>query len=268
MNVLALGPWLVPLPRLYAGLIAGGVLIAATLVLRLPHHRRAIWFGGGLVCALLAARLGHAALHPEATLAAPLDLFRPWLPGYQPLAGWLGAAAWSAWALRDRRRPRLAAQGLLVAAALAWLGLTAWQPLGRAPTLTHLPDLALDTLEGRSVTLAPADDRPLIVTLVQTRCRACRHTLPRLAALAARGEARVAVIAEGDSLLAVGRYLDRHGLSLPRVLLDPHEKWLALSHAPGLPATLVFDRHGRRVASHAGEPTRALLDSWTRLAQR
>ncbi|MBZ9539979.1 TlpA family protein disulfide reductase, partial [Modicisalibacter tunisiensis] len=64
MNALALGSWLVPLPHLYAGLIAGGVLVAATWLLGLPRRRRAAWFGGGLVGALLAARLGHAALHP------------------------------------------------------------------------------------------------------------------------------------------------------------------------------------------------------------
>lgn len=262
MDAIALGPLLIALPRLYAFVIAVLLLLASLLLLRLPATQRGRWFNGLLLAALLGARLGYVLLHADSYLAAPLDTLKLWQPGYLPLAGWLAGAAWTLWSLRHWPRQAFAAQGLLIAAAGLWLGLTAWQPLASGLAPQRLPAISLDALDGNPVALAELTGKPLLINLWASDCAACRRELPLLAEAARRDDVRVATINQGESLLEVARYLDQQGLDLPLTLLDPHQRLMALSHAPGLPMTLYFDTRGTLIDHHAGAFGRAQLDDW------
>lgn len=262
MDALALGPLLIALPRLYAAIAALALLLAGMLVLRLPVARRARWFNGALLAALLGARLGDVLWHLDSYAQAPLDALKLWQPGYQPLAGLITAAAWTAWSLRDRWPRLIAAEALLAGAAALWLALMTWNPLGSAPGLSHPPELTLEDLDGHSVALAELHGEPLIINLWATWCPPCRREMPLLAEAAATPGATVVPVNQGESLLAVSRYLDQQGLHFERALLDPHQQLMALSTTPGLPTTLVFDGEGRLFDRHVGELGRSQLEAW------
>ncbi len=262
MDAIALGPALLPLPRLYALACALLLLVAAALTLRLPRARRARWFNGLVIAWLVGARLGHVALNLPAYQADPLDALKLWLPGYHALFGLLAALAWSGWALRDRLASMLGAQGLTIGATLAWLALMSWAPLGSGITPRALPELTLENLDGEPVTLSELTGRPVIVNLWATWCPPCRRELPLLAEADARDDVTVVVVNQGEDLLPVVRYLDAHGLAFEHALLDPRQSLMVASDAPGLPTTLLFDAEGRTLERHVGELTRATLDGW------
>ncbi|KGE77888.1 TlpA family protein disulfide reductase [Halomonas salina] len=262
MDAIALGPVLLPLPRLYALACALLLLVVAALTLRLPRARRARWFNGLIIAWLVGARLGHVALNLPAYEAAPLDALKLWLPGYQAWLGLLAALAWSAWALRDRLAAMLGAQGLTIGATLAWLALMSWAPLGSGITPRALPELTLENLEGEPVNLAELSGQPVIVNLWATWCPPCRRELPLLAEADARDDVTVVVVNQGEDLLPVARYLDAQGLTFEHALLDPRQSLMVASDAPGLPTTLLFDAEGRTRERHVGELTRATLDGW------
>lgn len=262
MDAIALGPLLIALPRLYAFVTALSVLLASVLLLRLPATQRGRWFNGLLIASLLGARLGYVLLHADSYRTTPLDAFKLWQPGYLPLAGWLAGTAWTLWSLRHQRRPAFAAQGLLIAAAGLWLGLTAWQPLGHDAAPQRLPDITLDDLDGNQVRLAALGGKPLLINLWASGCPACRRQLALLAEAAQRDDVGVVTINQGESLLEIARYLDQQALEPPLTLLDPRQTLLALSQAPGLPTTLYYAADGALITRHVSEFGRAQLDAW------
>ncbi|ATJ84377.1 redoxin family protein [Halomonas beimenensis] len=262
MDAIALGPVLIALPRLYALACALLLLAASAFLLGLPRGRHARWFNGLVIAWLLGARLGHVALHLPSYLDAPLDVLKLWQPGYHGAFGLLAALAWSAWTLRDRLAALLGALGLTLGAALLWLALVVWAPLGSGMALRALPDLALEDLDGETVNLAELDGERIILNLWATWCPPCRREMPLLAEADARDGVTVVVINQGEDLLSVVRYLDARDLTFDHALLDPRQTLMVESGAPGLPTTLLFDAEGRALDQHVGEVTRATLDAW------
>lgn len=262
MDAIALGPVLLPLPRLYALASALLLLAASAFLLGLPRSRHARWFNGLLIAWLAGARLGHVALNLSSYLAAPLDVLKLWQPGYHGAFGLLAALAWSAWMLRDHLGAMLGALGLTLGASLLWLALMAWAPLGGGMALQALPDLTLEDLEGETVNLADLEGERVIVNLWATWCPPCRREMPLLAEVDARDDVTVVVVNQGEELLPVVRYLDAEGLAFAHALLDPRQRMMVASGSPGLPTTLLFDAEGRGRERHVGEVTRATLDAW------
>ncbi|MDN3557180.1 TlpA disulfide reductase family protein [Halomonas maura] len=262
MDAIALGPVLLPLPRLYALAAALLLLAASAFLLGLPRRHHARWFNGLVIAWLAGARIGHVATHLPSYLDAPLDALKLWQPGFHGLWGLLAALAWSAWTLRQRLGAMLGALGLTLAASLLWLALVTLAPLGGGMALRELPELTLDDLEGQPVALASLSGQTLVINLWATWCPPCRREMPLLAEADARDDVTVVVINQGEDLLPVVRYLDAQGLAFEHALLDPRQSMLVASGAPGLPTTLLFDAEGRALEQHVGELTRATLDAW------
>ena len=262
MDALALGPLLIPLPRLYAFITALALVLISLATLRLPTSQRGRWFNGLLLAWLIAARLGHVLMHWDSYASAPLDILKFWQPGYSAAWGLLGGAAWSAWFLRQRLVTLITAQVLLATAFAAWLGLMLWNPLGSDSQVQTLPELTLENLDGEPVDLPSLRGEMIVLNLWATWCPPCRREMPLLAQADARDGVRVVVANQGESLLEVARYLDTHGLAFEYALLDPQQQLMALTAAPGLPTTLLFDASGRLVEQHVGELSRAQLDAW------
>lgn len=199
-----------------------------------------------------AARLAHLALHAPAYLAEPWFVLDLRDGGWHLPSGWAAAAAFVLW--RARRAPPLRR----ALAAGATLGLV----LGLTPVLlqqmhraAERPMLPLDRLEGGApVTLAQvAAGRPAVVNLWATWCAPCRSEMPTLAA-AQRREPDVAFIFvnQGEAAGTVRAWLQREGLPLQEVLLDPHAALGAALGSRGLPTTLFYDAAGRAVDAHFG----------------
>ncbi|MDX1465847.1 MAG: TlpA disulfide reductase family protein [Halomonas sp.] len=262
MDAIALGPVLLPLPRLYALAAALLLLAASAFLLGLPRRRHGRWFNGLVIAWLAGARIGHVAMHLPSYLDAPLDALKLWQPGFHALWGLLAALAWSAWTLRHRLGAMLGALGLTLGATLLWLALVTLAPLGGGMALRELPELTLDNLEGEPVALASLTGQTVVINLWATWCPPCRREMPLLAEADARDDVTVVVINQGEDLLPVVRYLDDQGLAFEHALLDPDQSMLVASGAPGLPTTLLFDAKGRGLEQHVGELTRATLAGW------
>src|SRR3546814_16366109 len=65
------------------------------------------------------------------------------------------------------------------------------------------------------------------------------------------------LVNQGEDRGTIHRYLDRAGLDLDHVLLDPHSQAMLETNTRGLPTTLFFNAEGRLVDTHMGELTRA-----------
>jgi thiol-disulfide isomerase/thioredoxin len=262
MDALALGPLLIPLPRLYAFIAALALVLASLAVLRLSRSQRGRWFNGLLLSWLIAARLGHVLMYWDSYAAAPLDALKFWQPGYSATWGLLGAAAWSAWYLRQRLVTLVTAQVMLATAFAVWLGLMLWNPLGSNAQMQALPELTLENLDGDPVALSSLKGETVILNLWASWCPPCLREMPLLVESDARPGVRVVVVNQGESLLQVVRYMDANELDFEHALLDPQQQMMALTATPGLPTTLLFDASGRLVDQHVGELSRAQLDAW------
>ncbi|MDN6296870.1 MAG: TlpA family protein disulfide reductase [Halomonas sp.] len=265
MNAIALGPVLISLPRLYALICALLLLAGARYFSDLSPTARKRWFSGAIIAWVVAARLGHVALHADSYATEPLAALKLWQPGYHGTIGLIGALGYSAVTLRHRLAALMRVAVLLFATFGLWLGLTVFSPLGGSDAQRTLPDITLDDLDGNPValaSLAAGDDTPVIVNLWATWCPPCRREMPLLEEFGQRGDVRVVIVNQGEDLLPVVRYLDSQGLNFDTALRDPQQRLMTAFETPGLPTTLLLDARGQVQQRHAGELTRATLNRW------
>jgi thiol-disulfide isomerase/thioredoxin len=123
-----------------------------------------------------------------------------------------------------------------------------------------LPPLSLSSLEGRPVSLADFAGKPTVVNLWATWCPPCRREMPALQqAQATNPDVNIVFVNQGEEAATIAAFLDRQGLSLSNVLVDPQSSTgAALGHS-ALPTTLFFDAHGRLAGTRIGELSQATL---------
>jgi thiol-disulfide isomerase/thioredoxin len=129
-----------------------------------------------------------------------------------------------------------------------------------ASSAVRLPALSLSSLEGRSVSLADFAGAPTVVNLWATWCPPCRREMPALQqAQAAHPDVNFVFVNQGEESRGIAAFLDRQGLALRNVLVDPQSRTgVALGHS-ALPTTLFFDAHGRLADTRIGELSQATL---------
>lgn len=211
------------------------------------------------LAAVIGARLGFVWEFRSDYAQAPWGIVDLRDGGWSPAAGLVTGWLWALIALRGRpawRRPVLGAIGL---ASGVWVA----GSLALALTLTpaaQLPLRALETPDGGNLRLADFSGRPTVVNLWASWCPPCVREMPVLQqAQAARADVDFVFLNQGESAAQVRDFLQRHGLVLRNVALDPQS---AIGHELGqrmLPTTLFFDARGELIDSRLGELSQATL---------
>jgi thiol-disulfide isomerase/thioredoxin len=214
-----------------------------------------------VMAGLLAARLGHLALHANAYAASPWSVLDIRDGGWHLASGVTAGLAWLLW--QARRAPAL--RRPLAAGATA--GLLLWggglMLLQRSEPATY-PGVTLARLsDGQDQTLAQAArGRPIVVNLWASWCGPCREEMPALAAAQQRHpDVGFLFVNQGETPDKVRFYLAREGLALQEVLLDPASALGRAIGSGGLPTTLFLDSQGRRVDAHFGVLSAASLQT-------
>ena len=212
-----------------------------------------------LLVGLVAARLAFVWQWREQYFDSPLSILDIRDGGWEPTAGVVVALLFGLQRAQGRaglRKPVLAAA--FTTGMVLLLGGVA--SLLMASSAAPLPPLTLSSLEGRAVSLAGFTGKPTVVNLWATWCPPCQREMPVLQqAQVANPDVNIVFVNQGEPAPTIAAFLDRTGLALRNVLLDPqHRTGAALGHR-ALPTTLFFDAQGRLADTRIGELSQATL---------
>ena len=128
------------------------------------------------------------------------------------------------------------------------------------PSSAPLFAATLSDLDDKPIALERYKGKPLVVNFWARWCGPCRAEMPVLAAAQQREPGvRFLFVNQGEPASAVQAYLQREGLPLHDVWLDPASAFGPAVGSRGLPTTLYLDAQGRRVSSHFGPLNAASL---------
>ena len=265
MSTIPIGPLALPV----APLLVGAALFAAQwLAGRISADpvlaRRAQWdLNLATLVALLASRAAFVLIHLDAFAASPWSVLDLRDGGWHPAGGVVGAGLWVLWRVR-RDPPRRRVLGLAALAGVAmWtvahvgLGLLAGSSQER-----RAPALTLNAFPAGEPKTLPAlvQGQPTVVNLWATWCGPCRAEMPTLAQAQRRETGvRFLFVNQGEGPDPIRAYLQREGLALQDVWLDPTSALGPAVGSAGLPTTLFYDAQGRLVDTHVGVLSDAVL---------
>lgn len=222
-----------------------------------------------LAVAVLGARLGFALPLWREFLDAPLDLVAISDGGFVAWVGLLLALPFAWWrtrAMPEWRRPVAQAAG---AGVVAWLLLSMAHAMwmARAPAdapgarLSQMAVVPLATLDGAPFAgLAVDDARPRVLNLWASWCPPCLREMPAFARAQTRHpQVRFVYANQGEDADTVRAWLQRSGLELQAVVLDPASALLDASGSAVLPTTVFIGADGS-VDVHVGALTGAALE--------
>ena len=259
--MIGIGPFSIQVVTVFIALVLAWAL-ARFVAQRLPDASPKAAGGmvfDALLWGLLAARLSFIAQWWEEYAAAPRSMIAIGDGGFTWWVGALVALAFVRWRTRARRALRPAVLVGIAGGVLAWLAAG-----GMFAMLHHsgppLPELRLETLDARPVDLGSYRGRPVVLNLWATWCPPCRREMPAFEqAQAAFPNVAFVMVNQGESAQQAQAFLEREGLTLTDVLLDPSSRTMQEMGTRSLPTTLFFDTQGQLVASHVGELTIASL---------
>ena len=129
-----------------------------------------------------------------------------------------------------------------------------------------VPDLTMETLSGRSISMADQRGKVVLVNFWATWCGPCREEIPFLVQLAERYPDHLTVIGVSEdqgSTDAVAAFAGQYDVNYPIVMSTPEIK-RAFPGVFALPTSFVVDPEGRIVESHVGLISPVILEQETR----
>lgn len=258
-GAIALGPLLLPLAPLLVLVSAGVAMVLGKRLSRASKEvDRTLWWA--LVIGLAVARLAFVYEYRRLYFDAPLSMLDIRDGGWNATAGLV--ATWAYALYRERgaavmRRPLRWALAAGTAVYIAGsVGLAAHARPG-----PPLPAVAFTSIQGTSVSLDSFRGRPVVINLWATWCPPCVREMPVLLdAQRKRADVHFVFLNQGEEAAQVQRWLNRNGLPLRNVLLDPRRQAGALFNQQGYPTTLFLDARGELVATRVGELSAATLE--------
>ena len=116
------------------------------------------------------------------------------------------------------------------------------------------PELVLQDIQGKQVSLQQLQGKPAVVNMWATWCAPCRREMPLLQqAQKNHPEVQFVLVNQGEKAPAVTAYLQKNQVGVAHVWLD--EAMQARSALPyqGLPSTYFLNKKGEIVAHSLGE---------------
>jgi thiol-disulfide isomerase/thioredoxin len=218
-----------------------------------------------LLVGLVASRLAFVLQWREQYFDQPLSILNIRDGGWEPAAGVAAALLFGlqrAHRQAGLRKPVFAA-ALTTGAVLLLGGIAIFM---MSPPAASLPPLTLNSLDGKSVSLAGFAGKPTVVNLWATWCPPCRREMPALQqAQAANPDVNIVFVNQGEEAGVIAGFLGQQGLALRNVLVDPQSSAGAALGYSALPTTLFFDAQGRLAGIRIGELSQATLNQ--RLAE-
>jgi thiol-disulfide isomerase/thioredoxin len=212
-----------------------------------------------LLVGMVAARLAFVVRWRDQYLDVPLSILNIRDGGWEPTAGLAAALLFGL----QRAHRQAGLRKPVVAAALTTgmvLLLGGIASIVMTPPAIRLPPLTLSSLEGRPVSLADFAGKPTVVNLWASWCPPCRREMPALQrAQAANPDVNIVFVNQGEEPGVIAAYLERNGLALGNVLVDPQSRTGAAVGHGALPTTLFFDADGRLAGIRIGELSQATL---------
>ncbi|MCC4300115.1 TlpA family protein disulfide reductase [Aurantimonas coralicida] len=250
MAALTLGPLVFAGDRL-AAIMAIVVFrgVAAILIGRVDE-RLGNWSLTVVPIGIIAARLGHVALHWETFAPKPFRVFSIWEGGFAALAGLAAALLYTLYVFQDVRL-RIWSMGALAGSFVAWN--IAWQLVASTEAIAA-PSESFAMLDGPARSLADFGEKPIVLNLCASWCPPCRREMPMMVRMTAIRTDAVFVFAnQGESAQTVSRFLARADLEIDHVVLDQGYALAQHYGVSGYPATLFLDATGTLRSLHFGE---------------
>lgn len=258
MNGIAIGPFVFAADRLAAILGIFAFMILTSILARRVDRVVGPWSSWALIGGLVAARLGHVALHWQSFRDEPWRILAIWQGGFEPIAGFAGVLLVSFFCIRSFKAGAAAAIAIGLG-ALVWAGAS---QLTKATLGQPAPAMAFEQMDGAPVTFGDFIGKPVVVNLWASWCPPCRREMPLLArTAAARSDVAFLFVNQGESPKTIRAYLAGENLALSPVLLDPATQLSRHYNAPGMPTTLFLRADGTLASIHMGEISKEVLDT-------
>ena len=130
------------------------------------------------------------------------------------------------------------------------------------------PELVLQDIQGKQVSLQQLQGKPAVVNMWATWCAPCRREMPLLQqAQKNHPEVQFVLVNQGEKAPAVTAYLQKNQVGVAHVWLD--EAMQARSALPyqGLPSTYFLNKKGEIVAHSLGEIKHEQLEQYLKQIQ-
>ena len=130
------------------------------------------------------------------------------------------------------------------------------------------PELVLQDLQGKQVSLQQLQGKPVVINMWATWCTPCRREMPVLQqAQKSHPNIQFVLLNQGEKAPVVSAYLQKNQIQMPYIWLDETMQSRSVLPYQGLPSTYFLNQQGEVVAHSLGELTHDQLQQYLQQIQ-